>query len=39
MKPSVLTKKPLYSSPHLSLTNTGLPVSSCMNGLGLTGAT
>ena len=39
MYPSVLTKKPLYSSPHLSLTYTGLPVSSCINGFGLTGLT
>ncbi len=39
MYPSVLTKNPLYSNPHLSLTYTGLPVSSCMNGFGLTGLT
>jgi hypothetical protein len=39
MNPSVLTRKPLYSSPHFRRTNTGLPVSSCMNGLGLTGFT
>jgi hypothetical protein len=39
MKLSVLTKKPLYSSPHLSFTKTGLPVSSCINGFGFTGLT
>ena len=37
--PSVLTKKPLYSSPHFRRTNTGFPVSSCKNGFGFTGLT
>ena len=37
MYPSVETKKPLYSCPHLSLTKTAFPVSSCMKGLGFTG--
>jgi hypothetical protein len=35
----VLTRNPLYSSPHLRRTNTGFPVSSCKNGFGLTGET
>jgi hypothetical protein len=39
MKLSVLTRNPLYSSPHLSFTYTGFPVSSCMNGFGFTGLT
>ena len=37
--PSVLTKNPRYSNPHFKRTNTGLPVSSWRNGLGLTGPT
>ena len=32
-----LQRPPLYSMPHLSLTMTGLPVSSLRKGLGLTG--
>lgn len=35
--PSVETRKPRYSNPHLSLTVTVFPVRSCRNGLGLTG--
>ena len=35
----MLTRNPLYSSPHLRRTKTGFPVSSCKNGFGLTGET
>ena len=37
MYASVLTRNPVYSMPHLSLTATSFPVSSVRNGLGLTG--
>ncbi len=37
MYPSVETRKPLYSWPHLSLTITGLPVRLFRKGLGFMG--